>query len=269
MVARTLARWVAAGRLIPVYRGVYAVGHIPQNPIDRAHAALLAGGKRSALAGESAFVLWGLWKRWPQQAEIVIAGDRRPSGLHVHHSRTLVKRDITVVQGLRVTSAARTLLDMAPRLTEKQLARGVNDLRLRNVLTVAGLRDVLDRNPKHPGIAKLRPHAERAQREPTRSDLEDAFMALIRKHNLPIPRINVKIAGHRVDAHYPDHDLVVELDGWESHKTKQAFVADRRQDAEILLKTGTPTVRLTYDETLAGTAAERLASLLAVRRRAS
>ena len=265
MVARTLARWVAAGRLIPVYRGVYAVGHIPQNPIDRAHAALLAGGKRSALAGESAFVLWGLWKRWPQQAEIVIAGDRRPSGLRVHHSRTLAKRDITVVQGLRVTSAARTLLDMAPRLTGKQLARGVNDLRLRNALTVAALQDVVARNSRHAGAPLLRPLLETAQREPTRSELEDAFLQLIREHNLPTPRVNVKVAGHRVDAHFPDHDLIVELDGWESHKTKQAFAADRRQDAEILLKIGTPTVRLTYDETLAGTAAGRLASLLAAR----
>jgi len=250
MSHRTVARWVAAGHLIAVYRGVYAVGHRSRNPIERAHAALLAGAEQSALAGASALVLWGIWKRWQQPLEIVIGADRRPSGLIVHQSRTLARRDVTIVQGLRVTSAALTLLDTAPRLTEKQLTRAVNDLRLRNLLTLNALVDVIERNPTHRGVTLLRPLLEVAQPEPTRSELEDAFLKVVSEHQLPQPQTNVPICGHRVDAYFPEHQLIVELDGWGSHKTRTAFVEDRRRDAEILAETGITTVRFVYDDTL-------------------
>src|ERR1700744_4495798 len=65
MGERTLARWLEKGRLIRVHTGVYAVGHLPTNPFDRAHAALLAGGDGCALAGESAMVLWQGLRRPP------------------------------------------------------------------------------------------------------------------------------------------------------------------------------------------------------------
>jgi very-short-patch-repair endonuclease len=254
--------------LIRVYRGVYAVGHLQCNPINRAHAALLAGGPRCGLAGAAAMVLWGQWRRWPDPLEIVIAENRRPSGLVVRHSKTLLKRDITVVDGLRVTSAARTVLDMAPRLSESQLTRAVNDLRLKKVLSMPALADVVDRNPRYAGAPLLRPLIETAQREPTRSELEDAFLKLMRKYHLPMPEINVHVAGYRIDALFPDHRLVVELDGWGSHKSRYAFNRDRRQDADILAATGMPTVRLPYDDTLKRHAetAERLRRLLRRRR---
>jgi very-short-patch-repair endonuclease len=250
MSHRTVARWVAAGQVIAVYRGVYAVGHRPRNPVDRAHAALLAGGKNSWLAGETALVLWGIWKRWQEPFEIVIKGDRRPAGLILHHSRTLARQDTTVVQGLRVTSAARTLLDTARRLSEKQLTRAVNDLRLRNLLTLNALADVIERNPTHGGVTLLRPLLEIAQPEPTRSELEDAFLKVVGEYRLPQPQTNVRISGHRVDAYFPEHRLIVELDGWGSHKTRTAFVEDRRRDAEILAETGMTTVRFVYEDTL-------------------
>jgi hypothetical protein len=248
MTTRTISRWIASGKLIRVYRGVYAVGHLQSNPINAAHAALLAGGERSALAGPCALVLWGVWQYWPRRLEIVLAGDRRPSGLIVHQSTTLLKRDITTVQGLRVTSAARTMLDNARRLSAKQLAHAINDLRLRDLLTIERLADVIARNPTHPAVTVLQPHLEFSQEQPTRSPLEDMFLPLLRKHGLPTPLINFDVAGERVDAYFPDHALVVELDGWGSHRFKTAFLSDRRQDFHILLSTEIPTVRLPFDD---------------------
>jgi hypothetical protein len=244
----TVTRWISSGKLIRVYRGVYAVGHLQSNPINAAHAALLAGGDRCALAGPCALVLWGIWRRWPKRLEILTAGDRRPTGLLVHRSTTLLKRDITTVQGVRVTSPARTMLDNARRLKPDQLTRAVNDLRLRDLLTIDQLADVIARNPTHPAVSLLQSELEFAQPEPTRSVLEDRFLPLLRKYGLPTPQINVHVAGERVDAYFPDHALIVELDGWGSHRFKAAFLGDRRRDFHILLQTDIPTVRIPYDD---------------------
>lgn len=249
MHERTLDRWVASGRLIRVHTGVYAVGHLPTNPIDRAHAALLAGGEGSALAGESALVLWEVWRRWPAEQEVVTVDQRRPIGVRARRCSTLLPKDLTVVSGLRVTSAARTLLDMAPRLSERQLTRAVADLRLRDALRIEQLHDVAARNPRLAGTRRLRPLLETAQAEPTRSVLEDTFLQLLQRYGLPTPQINVHVAGYRVDAFFAAHRLIVELDGWATHRTKAAFTSDRRQDADILRLAGIPTVRLTYEET--------------------
>jgi very-short-patch-repair endonuclease len=262
---RTLDRWVATKQLIRVHRGVYAVGHLQSNPIDAAHAALLAGGDRSALSGGCGLVLWGVWRKWPKRLEIVTAAKGRPPGLLVHHSATLLNRDITTVQGLRVTSPARTLLDTAARLKPRQLTRAVNDLRLRKLLKLEDLTDILERNPKHAAVILLKPHLEFAQPEPTRSMLEDMFLPVLRKHGLPTPRINVHVAGERVDAYFPDHALVVELDGWGSHGTRAAFLDDRRRDFKILLETGMPTVRIPWDDVNDATIV-RLGQLLEQRR---
>jgi very-short-patch-repair endonuclease len=193
-------------------------------------------------------VLWNVWRFWPKQLEIVTAADRRPSGLIVHLSTTLLRRDIRRVQGLRVTSPARTMLDTATRLTPERLTRAINDLRLRDLLTISQLEDVIARNPKHHAAALLRAHLEFAQEEPTRSALEDRFLPLLRRHGLPTPVINTHVCGYRVDAYFPDHRLVVELDGWKSHRTKDRFLEDRRQDFAILSATGITTVRLPYED---------------------
>ncbi len=147
----------ASGRLIRVHHGVYAVGHLPTNPLDQAHGALLAAGDRSALAGRTALALWRAERTWPEPFELICPRDVRLATVSVHRSKTLLRRDIRTVQGLRVTSPARTALDLAALLTINELTRVVNDLRVINKLKVHQLRDIVNRNPRHPG-------ARRAQR---------------------------------------------------------------------------------------------------------
>jgi very-short-patch-repair endonuclease len=237
------------GRLIRVHHGIYAVGHLPSCPHDRAKAALLTTGQRSALAGWSAAALYGLEKQWREPLELISAGDRRPPGLRVTRASTLLRRDIRAVDDLRVTSPARTALDLAARTTPKRLTRVINELRMEHRLTERQLKDVTERNPRHPGAKHLRPLIRELQREPTRSELEEAFLELIAEYELPTPKVNFKVAGKRVDAYFPEHRLIVELDGYATHGTKAAFSRDRAQDAYIFEVTGIPTIRYTYDQT--------------------
>jgi hypothetical protein len=50
-----------------------------------------------------------------------------------------------------------------------------------------------------------------------------------------------------VDFHWPTHHLIVELDGWETHRTRAAFEQDRARDA-ALTAAGWRVVRFTWHE---------------------
>jgi very-short-patch-repair endonuclease len=242
---------VRVGRLIRVHHGVYAVGRLPTTPQDRAHGALLATGARSALAGWVALALWRRERDWPEQLELIGPLDRRPAGLTMHHTRTLLKRDIRRVQTLRVTSPARTALDLAPRTTPEELTRILNDLRHTTKLKVHQLRDVTSRNPYHPGTKPLLEIIGIAQKEPTRSELENAFLRLCKRHRLPTPLVNVHVGGERIDAYFPDHQLIVELDGravTHADDWRPAFERDRARVVKVMAKTGIPTIRFTWDQ---------------------
>ena len=111
---------VEIGRLIPVYAGVYAVGHIPLGQEARAHAAVLACGDGALLSHQSAAALWKYVKDWPAQFEVTARIDRHRKGIKTHRTKTLTRRDIDRQLGVPVTSPARTVFDMAPRLKTEQ-----------------------------------------------------------------------------------------------------------------------------------------------------
>jgi predicted transcriptional regulator of viral defense system len=241
---------VKRGFLIRVHRGVYAVGHLPRQPLDRAWGALLAVGDRSALGHGSAGSYWGVFRDWRFPLEVVTPLKRNPSGITVRHCVTLTRADIHVDRStrLRVTSAARTCLDLTPRMTDIRATRMVNDLRVRRRTNRPQLRGVLARNPNHPGARRLAFIVLGSQREPTRSELENAYMRIVTTYHLPIPLINRHVEGFRVDFYYAEAGVIVEVDGYDAHSDPVRFAEDRRQDREILIATGINTIRFTYDD---------------------
>ena len=252
---------IKIGRLIPVYTGVYAVGHLPTLPQDRAAGALLACGRHAVLSHGSAATVWGVFRSWDMPFEVTVPSLRRRRGIRIHRA-ALARADMTVQLGLRVTSPARMLLEIAPRVRDKTLTRGVSNLRHERYLTLEQLADVLERYPRHPGAAHLRPFVE-TPRGPTRSDLEDRFAPFCERFGLPIPQINVRIAGREVDAFFPVERVIVELDGYEFHSSKESFRSDRDNDAEALA-VEIVTVRITNDrlENTPEREAERLHGIL-------
>ena len=67
----------------------------------------------------------------------------------------------------------------------------------------------------------------------TRSALEDRFLSLLDAHGLPRPTTNRWTEAMEVDACWPQARLVVELDGWDSHHTRQAFQRDRIRSNDL------------------------------------
>ncbi len=234
---------VRSGRYVAVYNGVYSEGVGREDPVGRATAAVLACGPGAVLSHGSAASLWGFLPRWGFALEVTAQGKRTRPGITTHRCQSLTPRDITREWGIRVTSPARTVLDLAPRLTARQLTRLVNDALRSRDLRPASLRELLQRNRHHPGTKLLTPFAE-DQNNPTNSDFEDDFLAFTQKYGLPTPQINVKVNGRQADAYFPEHNLIVECDGWDFHKDREAFEDDRERDAENL-RHGVPTVRVT------------------------
>jgi hypothetical protein len=222
------------GSLVVRYTGVYCQAPARQDPQALIAAAVLAGGPDAIASHGTAGFLWGFLPRWKPPPEITLsAGDRRPRGILTHRCRLLRPRDITREWGIRVTSRARTALDLAPRLTTRQLTRLVNDALRSRDLRPAAVRAVMERNRYHPGTKLLIPFAEN-DNNPTNSEFEDDFLAFTAKYGLPTPQTNVHVNGRQVDAFFPEHNLIVECDGWEFHKQRSAFEDDRERDAAHL-----------------------------------
>jgi very-short-patch-repair endonuclease len=238
---------IKRGLLIPVHRGVYAVGHVPAEPRLRAYAALLATGDRSALAYDSALSVWALKAHWREPFELIVVQGRRPKGIVIHQSSRLLTRDVRIRNRLRVTSPALTVLHNAPRLTDKRLIRAVNELRMDNRLKHEQLVDVVTRFPRHKGARRVRELFGVTLQQPDRSPFEEDWRAFARTYDLTGWETNQIVCGHRVDVLFVPDLLIVELDGWGTHGTKPAFGRDREQDADIFDRTGIPTTRITRD----------------------
>jgi very-short-patch-repair endonuclease len=118
------------------------------------------------------------------------------------------------------------------------------------------------RYPVHRGITALR-RASDEEPKLTRSEAERRVLELIREARLPEPETNVRIAGHEVDFHWPEHDLVVEVDGYAFHSSRAAFERDRRRDVE-LHGAGYRVVRVTWSQI-----ADEPAALVAIMARAT
>lgn len=251
-------------RLVVVHRSVYALGHAPQAFADRAYAAVLACGPGTVLSHGSAASLWGIYDRWWLPFEVIVETARRRPGIRAHRA-ALTGGDIRRHLGIRVTSPAHTIFDIAPRLTDKALTRAVNDLRIARRLKLDHLAELIARLPRHRGASRVRPLIE-TQTGPTRSEFEDAFVAFAERFGLPRPEINARVAGYEVDALFREQRVIVELDGYEFHGTRQSFEKDRERDATTLAA-GFRTIRITWERLAQAPEkeAERLKAILAAR----
>ena len=240
----SIARWARNGRLHIVHRGVYALGHVASSTESRAMAAVLACGPGAVLSHRSAALLWQLGITWRGPVEITAPARRRHPGLRIHRSRTLDAGATTTERGIPVTTVARTIVDLADVLGERQLARAVNEAQVTRHLDPAELAALLQQSPGRRAHVRLAPHLARTE-PPTRSAFEDAFLAFAAGHGLPAPQTNRRVAGYEVDVLWRRRRLVVELDGRAFHSHARAFERDRERDAN-LLAAGYRVLRVTW-----------------------
>jgi len=208
-------------------------------------AAVLACGEGAVLSGLAAAHLYRVVNAGLPRAEISTRGHRHARGILIRRVRALSTQEITVYKGIPVTTVPRTIVDIAGRLGFNDLAWSCHQAGVRFRVSASPVLAVLRRRPNVPGAANLREIYE--GQGITLSDLERAFLALLRTNGLPRPLTN-KVADRRyVDCRWPEHRLTVELDSYTFHHSRHAWEQDRRREREARAR-GDEFRRYTYGD---------------------
>lgn len=238
---------VDSGGLHPRYNGVYIVGHLALAPRANEAAALLACGPRSVISHWSAAYLWGLIEHRPDAIDVTLVGTRRRAhpGLRLHYARKLAARDVDEKGSVRVTSPARTIVDLSAEATDLQLEALIAEARAKRLLRKGELERAVGRAGRRKGVARLkailRSHAGHAL---TRSETERLCRRLLKAAGLPQPQTNRRVENVEADFLWPEQRVVLEVDTITFHGHPRAFEWDRRKTL-ILEAAGYHVIRIT------------------------
>lgn len=225
-----LDRALRSGRLHRVHPGVYSVV-APELLTEEGHlvAALLAAGDGSVLSHGTAAWRWRIIPAPPSLIELAVPQPRaaRP-GMVLHESGRLRAGDVTANARFPTTSVPRTLLDLATRYDHRALLRALAEAEFHHDLRPADVERTLRRG--HPGSANLRAAlaAHAPGRGEMKSRLERRFRALLIRRGIELPSRNEEIGPWTVDCLWPDRRVVVELDGRQHERPRQADSDDDR-----------------------------------------
>jgi predicted transcriptional regulator of viral defense system/very-short-patch-repair endonuclease len=248
----SVERRVASGRLVRLYRGVFAVGHVQRTPHGRWIAAVMACGQGSVLSHLDAAALWQIYESRRRTIHVTTTtrSARTLSGITVHRSRRLDAEDVTKKDGIPVTTVARTLVDLTDILSSDRLLRAIREAEYLKLLDLDTLIAAVQRANGRKHLTKLTDAINRhTPGQIVREELEHRFLELIHEAGLPEPETNVKVRTRRrtytVDCLWREKGVAVELDGRAAHIRAAAFEEDRARDA-ALTATGLRPLRFTW-----------------------
>jgi very-short-patch-repair endonuclease len=215
-------------------------------------AAVLAAGPGAVLSHRSAAALWGIRGPVGGAVDVTIPHRSTSSARIRRHLAVLPPDEITVCEGIAVTTAPRTIFDLAAASSVGRVEHDIRQLEYLRLYDRLSLLDLVERYPGRRGLRRVRAALARIETLPvgrTRSRLEERFLPFLRRHGLPRPRLNdwivVDEERFEVDCHWSGTGQVVELDSWEAHGTRSAFRDDRTRD-RILRTAGYDVTRISW-----------------------
>jgi putative AbiEi antitoxin of type IV toxin-antitoxin system/transcriptional regulator with AbiEi antitoxin domain of type IV toxin-antitoxin system/uncharacterized protein DUF559 len=241
-----IAHRLRSGRLHRVHHGVYVVGRPDLSRAGHWTAAVMSCGPNAVLSHRSAAVLHGMITVTRERIEVTVppASARRRPGLRIYR-RIVETVECTAVDNVPVTTAERTLLDLAPLLSRKRLEAAVNAADKHDLVDPEQLRAALARYAGQRGVVKLRQLLDRHTYTLTASELEREFLPIAYDAGLGRPLTGEWVNGFEVDFHWPHLGLVVETDGLRYHRTPATQARDRLRD-QTHAAAGLTTLRFTH-----------------------
>jgi very-short-patch-repair endonuclease len=201
-------------------------------------AAVLSRAPGAVLSHRSAAALWGIRDHFGGLIDVTSPSKAKSRGAIRAHRAVLPTDEVTVEDGIPVTTVPRTILDLAtdsPTAVEPAL-RQAEYLRLHDRLS---LPDLLARYPGHRGNRAIRVALTRRGESSGRtvSTFEDRFLDFLDRHRLPRPEFNawlwIGADRFQVDCLWPEVRQIAELDSWAAHGTRAAFWDDKYRDRKL------------------------------------
>jgi len=182
-------------------------------------------------------------------------------GVVHHRSGTFVDADFVTRNGMRCTSALRTVLDISGSLTAKALGDVVDDLLRRKLLRLEELRDRVSSLRPAPGRSVSRLRSVLADRipgyDPGESGLETRLALLIDSGRIKRPTQQFRISfgkdRYRLDFAYPDEKIFLEGNGFGCHSIAADLDRGARRQNRMVIDGWRPlelTWRMTDEEIL-------------------
>jgi very-short-patch-repair endonuclease len=215
-------------------------------------AAVLSSGVEAVLSHRSAAALWGIREPRAGAIDVTVPSKSTSTKLVRRHHVDLPNDEVTIHEGIPVTTVPRTVLDLSSAATTDEAEVAIRQVEFLRLYDQLSLPDLIERYPGRRGTARVRVALARIEALPVgrvRSPLETKFLPFLRRCRLPRPRLNDWIVvGERrfqVDCHWAGTGQIVELDSWQAHGTRTAHREDRARD-RILRVAGYEVTRITW-----------------------
>lgn len=234
-----MSRRVMSGRWIAVFPGVYRLPGATRTGRQRAMAAVLWGGDDSAISHTTAGRLLRLDAVRSRDLHLTLPTEfgRRGRGFVLHRMATLPAADVVVVDGIRCTSATRTIIDCGGFLGDEALEDAFEQARRMGLTGVAPFtrraEELCGRGrPGSAGVRRLLA-AQTAGDSALESRLEVKLARLLRRRSLTTPERQYPVGRYRLDFAWPALRIACECDGFEHHGSRLAWKRDRVRLAAI------------------------------------
>lgn len=230
-------RRLQRGLLVGLHRGVFAVAGAPDSFTRRITAAVLAVGGQAVASHRAAAVLLGLGEV-PPRIEVTVPHGQRPRlpRVAIHRTTVLPGHHVIVRGGVRITTGARTLCDLAGVLSPRVVELTLDQALARRRVTRRELLDTLaelPRSGKGSGIMRELLDARPEGQARVESPLEKELHLLLERAKLEF-RPQFWAEGCRIDAAFPAEKLAVQTDSYLHHSSRTDWVRDHKRQTALV-----------------------------------
>lgn len=240
--ARSVRRRVESGVWVRLFPGVYGIAGAPSTWRQRLMAATLWGGDGSCASHASAARLWSFPDFHKDVVELTCSRTRGPRGVHLHRPGRLGVGPMTLVDGVPVTTPARTLVDLSRRTPRPRFEAAFHHCVRSRLCTLDTLRSAAERHRGRGAFGaptfRAALHLYAGEAGAPESPLESRVLRALVDGGVPMPIRQHRVVlpdgrRRRIDFAWPVEKVGLEADSYQWHSSPAAWAADRRRVEEL------------------------------------